>query len=563
MGDLSSGIFDAIANNPLNLQRSIDQHNMTQAQLPGVQAQGQQEQLKAQQMQIQMRDQQAMNDAFRQVYGQPSDQFNQKYGASAPVGPNGQRPDPMDDVSSIAMRNGMTLSGYMSMRNDHMAYQNNAATLDEKQQKALDEHNAKGGAALEGWSNLPADQQTPENWKSTYTALNGLGLANGFDPNTPPPPTQISQTMGNLNYLGTLNQHAKDKAAALESAANTASKNQATMAAQRQQAIQDLNGTVTDEASYDAWKQRNPAVAQTMPPTYDPQKIAALNRSMVPPKDQPKYDLDQQFLQNSNPQSRHAAVDAVATDPKIRQMVYGVVDAARTDEAYQAGLKLAAEKQAALDLETNPQIQQGRINVSAAEGRAHAQTQQQMQDTEQAKRDYIASKGDLSVSQAQGDEVIRLAKAAAQGDKVSAQRLQSALVQYANGLYGVKRTPNGQLAEPPGSWADKIQGWANGAQNGVPFSADILAQIPDTVQAMKQTAVQIHNARTGTTNSVRGTNFPLEPTGVTNSQDKSPSRTVPPAVKSLLSDPSVAVGTHKLSDGSSWYKAADGTITQK
>jgi len=511
---MGASVMDVIGSFPRQQQAAEDAHQISQAQLPGVQAQSSMLGTQAQIAQQQLRDQTILSNAFRQVYGMPADQFDRAYGPSAPARPSGGRPDPFADVMTIAGRNGISAPGFFGAQTEHMNYLKNSVALDKEGLEALNLHKQVAGSALEAYDKLP-DADKPAAWPQTYNQLSGLGLANGFDPNTPPTPAQIQMGYGGLNYTGTLLANAKQKqgiatAAAQEAQANAtaAATQQETETKARTTALLDLT-SATDPASYAQWQQRYPKVAKELPSTYSPDAIAAKLKTLVPVAQQPQYTLEQQFL-GASPLDKHAAVDAVARDPQVRQMGYGLVDNARTPQDYTTALHTAAEKQAAIDLQTNPQVQKNRLQLSAAEGAAHAQTQMGMQERERAENEYIQSKADLDVSLSQAEQVKRLAAAAQAGDKVAAQRLVPALVQYANGLYGVKRQPNGQMMEPPGSWADKIQGWANGATAGVPLSSDILQQIPQTVDAMTQTARAIHNAKVRTTNQVRGTNFPLE-----------------------------------------------------
>ena len=119
------------------------------------------------------------------------------------------------------------------------------------------------------------------------------------------------------------------------------------------------------------------------------------------------------------------------------------------------------------------------------------------------------------------------------------------------------------VSDNAGSVYDKVQGWFKGKTEGQPIPSDILS-------GMEQIAnIETRNARSGYENKVNalastygGGVRPAAPPNTVSAATApagAASAAVPANVKAALANTSP--GIHKLSDGSKWMKAADGTVT--
>ncbi len=421
----------------------------------------------------------------------------------------------------------MRIRNVQAIQNDHLALLKNAIAATQAQRDQYSASNQVIGQKLAQIYQTPVEGRLPV-YQQARQDLISQGYIKPDDPKYPEVPPDLSDKtleaeIQGVGYMSNLLDQAKSRAA---TAAQTQKTQQEATVAQRGLAMQDYRALpvnpatgVPDPNSVAALQKKYPAVELPV----DKLGRDAFILSSVPVGEATKVQFEQNLLSNlgvgGSPSGGTGgsgfgqnAINGVATDPAIRQIGYGRLAGVKDFDSFQKAINDTAADQVRKNMDTDPDINRNKIAVAAAEGASRAATENKYNELTKAQGEYIQSKADLSTSLALADEVKTLATRAANNDPVAAKQLPQAMALYAGSLYGVKRQPNGQIMEPPGSWGDKIQGWANEATKGVPYSSDILADIPSTIDAMSKTATQIHNAKTATTNDVRGTNFKLEPT---------------------------------------------------
>jgi len=366
-----------IGDEPLRQQRQANENATTQAQLPGIQAQGQLAQLQVQQARQTLQDQKIFSDALGQAQREtmegPQPGAQPQAGAAPVAQQTGPQPgDPgylFSRALKIAMQNGMSGPNAMAALKDNFEMRKNGLALstDEfKEHKAeLDDRNQRAGAIYEGVLNTPPEQRT-QAWQQAAPQLRAMGI--NEDPNAPPPDENtIYSRMGMLNLI---NEHAGIQSKQVETAkanVETAAKQQETQQKQRTQAITDLP-FVSDQDSYAKWLQQYPQMAKEMPGSYSPAIVQRMLVTQVPVKDQPTYIAERDA--NLNPQQWGAKVDAAITDPQLNRITKGAVQGATTLDQKNAALQAGVAKQSQLANDLNPQIQAQKIREAGAMAQA-------------------------------------------------------------------------------------------------------------------------------------------------------------------------------------------------
>lgn len=589
---MGSSVMQILAENPLRAQAQANQNQLTQAQVPLLGAQAQQEQLKAAQMQQQIQDQAALTEAWKNSFGQPPSDFqsqntpsstgssssssqapspqqqllgvtdqksydnwravnpgviapasysplwvsSQTKGVTPPQAASGaggsqssapQTAGPQQDRFVEMLRREvvagrLSAAGYQSALVDHQNFLKNSLQLSKDQADFLQTSSNKAGAALEAFDNLPQENKTPENWGKTFDAL----VANSpvpldFSRDQLPTADQIQLNYGKLNYLGQIGKDAQTRADTAKAQADAAEAAQKTATQKRQQAIQDLSG-VTDQPSYNQWRQAHPEFLA--PSIYSPNWVSAQTRTAVPIEKQPEYQLDQEFLQNSNQQSRHAAVDAIAKDPAVRQSGYGLVDAVQSRADYEKALQSIRESQNAIDFAVNPQVQAGKEKVAAVEGATRAREEIAAQQgqyagtpmasvpphlVQAAASDYKKATDEHDQAVQAADDMQTFTNLARAGNKVAYSYSPVEGVLTLNTGRGVKRVNMNEIEGygGAGSALDRIKGWLGKQTSGASIPADILNDMDQLHSAVRQNADTLYNRKVQSTNYTYGSQF--------------------------------------------------------
>lgn len=604
-----------LANNPLAAQQQQNQNqqqqnanSLTQAQIPGIQAETQQRQLQNQAMQRQMQDQAALTEAWKNSFGQPPSDFQSQGtspGTSSSAGSSSQPPTPAQQLAGVtdqnsydhwrannpgyfapekfypdwvqgqtqgvtappaaqsasgssgsqpsspqatAQPNGMlqndryvemlqeqvragklSAQGYQAALADHMTLAKNSMALSKDQSELLQTSSNKAGAALEAYDNLPDAQKTPENWGKTYTVLQANSpVPLDFSPDQLPTPAQIQMAYGRLNYLGQIGKDAQIRADAEKAQAGAAKATQDTLTARRAQDLQDLSAAnITDQPSLDAFRAAHPAIQGLLPAQWSPvapQIIQNALRSAVPVEKQPEYQQQQDFLTGTSSQVRHSRVDAIATDPNVRKMGYGLVDSATNLQSYQQALEKVAQAQQQIDFETNPQVQRGKVQVAGAEGQARAAADLAAQReqyagsplanvpphlVQAATADYQKATNDYLTARQAADDMQTFIGLERQGNKVAYSYSPVEGVLTLNTGRGVKRVNMSEISsyEGAGSLADHIQAWLGKHVSGASIPPDILNDMDQLHQAVADNAQTAYERKVQSNRYTYNSNF--------------------------------------------------------
>ena len=299
---MGAGVLDALANNPLNAQRQSDSHEMTQAQLPGVQAQGQLAQDQAQQAQIQLRDNQVFSDAFRNSGGD--------WGKTM--------------TAIMKDPRGISPQGYLGLQNDHLKLQQGIATLSKDQYEAQKPMLEQHGQILQSAMDAGAEG-TPERQSAAAQAAQQLGV----DPKTLLTDNGIKMAMAANNYYGQSITNAKTKQESATSAATQAK----------------TEAEIPGEQAGSVLKQQEAKAAQSF--ASSPQAAYQQIDTMFP-KDVPG---------NATPNLRYKSMLDFYIGKGDFKGAAGVLDKANAEAGDIAK-------------QTNPQVQQQRVDTAVAQAKA-------------------------------------------------------------------------------------------------------------------------------------------------------------------------------------------------
>jgi hypothetical protein len=273
-------------------------------------------------------------------------------------------------------------------------------------------------------------------------------------------------------------------------------------------------------------------------------------------------------VKNLNPQTIGAQVDAEmdalkngTKDPALLSEIEkqrGVAKTAALGALSSVGT--AAAVQAAIK-DSVDQIGRTSSSVAAAHategskvyvGSQIAQAGANVKEQEAAKSDYVTSLDAVHKTQAVAQTIKELVAKVKAGDAEAAKLIGPQLAALSNAQFQIKRVQGSQSDLALGSAEDRVKGFVNSLASGVPASGRILDEIPGVVDTITQTGVRAHNMHVTTSNGIHNTSFQQEPEA---------GASVPQAVQDVLK--SAGPGVHKLSDGTSWLKDANGTITKQ
>jgi len=144
------------------------------------------------------------------------------------------------------------------------------------------------------------------------------------------------------------------------------------------------------------------------------------------------------------------------------------------------------------------------------------------------------------------------------GNKVAGGNVPLVTVGMMNAINGIKRMNGAEITQNThlGSLYDDIAGRLGKLSVGEPIPQNILNDSKQLFQAIGQEPYETYKSNLQALSTRTGHNIaPISgPPNINHSS-------VSPQVQSLLSSPSVKPGIHKLSDGSTFIKGTDGSIT--
>ena len=167
--------------------------------------------------------------------------------------------------------------------------------------------------------------------------------------------------------------------------------------------------------------------------------------------------------------------------------------------------------------------------------------------------------GDYIKAQAMSNDIAKVLDLADTGNKAAGANVPLLGVGAVNAVNGIKRINSAEIAQygQAGSLLDKIQGKIQGLTEGKPIPKDVLDDMRALHSELSQGSWESYNNTLSSLNQRTGSKF--QPTVAPPKLRAGAPKPVPGAVSAALSK--VGPGIHKLSDGSSWKKAADGTLT--
>jgi hypothetical protein len=321
-----------------------------------------------------------------------------------------------------------------------------------------------------------------------------------------------------------------------------------TAAALRDAAIKDST-LVTDQASFDQWAQAHPDMAKEVGGTYDPQKIALLQRSAIPVEKQPEFDiksLEAQAMKSQSPADDVALVKSVtAQNPALAGPLTGLIQGIRTtvkNPETQASLVAAALKDAVdqqgrtrTAIDTERAEAPDKLAAAVAAARAMSGTGPTANVPPHLAPAAIAAynKSGEALAQAQtvSDDIQKVLDLAGAGNKAAGANVPMLGVGAVNAVNGIKRINSAEIAQygSAGSLVDKIQGRLQGWVEGQPIPADVLKDMKSLHDTLAESALARHSREVQSINNSYGANFkpmkfetvkPASASGIANPQNK-------------------------------------------
>jgi hypothetical protein len=552
----------------------------------------QQEQIKVQEMQQQQQSQDALKRAYMEVYAggatapQAVPQANsqavpqgreltsgQSGGALAPGmvgvpgsalapqvapqgapqggpqgGPVGQLPQSQSDaVARLALKYGATPGAVQTFQTAQLAYHKSLTDSSKDDLDLQDKHSAEALNIFGPLAQLPP-AQLAQQWNPAMSLVLKRGdvstddLAKiGIDPSTVPDAQHLQFLVSMLNgHQNDVNQEQKNREiAAKETEANTGATKEAAEQP-GQAAASDI--AVSKSNAVKGWQQ-------------NPQNLLSTVDNIFPPQ------VPGNAIRNGNYKS-------------MLRFAIGQGDFDGVNKI----MEKANDEAGDIAKQTNPLVQQGKIAVSAAEGKAHAAAtiaaqQAQYAGTpmanvpphlvQAAATDYKKATDDHDGAVQAADDMQTFTNLARQGNKIAYAYSPVEGVLTLNTGRGVKRVNMSEIEAygGAGSAMDRVKGWLGKQTSGASIPASVLNDMDTLHQAIRGNADNLYANKVDSTNKTFGSNF--QPIVRPKAQQSAGGATVPPNVKTLLSQPNVTPGVHKLSDGTSWMKDADGSITKQ
>lgn len=290
----------------------------------------------------------------------------------------------------------------------------------------------------------------------------------------------------------------------------------------RAQAIED-SALISDQDSYAKWAAKYPSVAGNLPTKFDPGIIATLQRSSVPVKEQPEFDIkatEAAAAKNASPAGDMKLVDSVIPiGSPLNARTKAQVAAARQSgmgAATIAGILKDASNQigktetavATANAETP-----GKIAAAVATGRAMNGTGPTANVPPHLAPAAIAAynKSGEALAQAQtdSDDIQKVLDLAGAGNKAAGANVPMLGVGAVNAINGIKRITSAEIAQygSAGSLLDKIQGKLQGWVEGQPIPADVLKDMKSLHDTLAESALAKHSREVQSINNSYGSSF--------------------------------------------------------
>lgn len=411
--------------------------------------------------------------------------------------------------------------------------------LDEQKQKKLQFHLEQTGVSGQRMLSVPAEQKAAV-WTGERQRLIDAGIDAAHLPEEYPGDeamqAEILHGVGIEKWLDEHRKAAGEKRAIEEHAAKMAADKarlpgiEATSLTQGLEASGQTLASVTDQPSYDAWRQQNPEMAKRLPPMFNPGVVAMGQKLGMKPEQQ--VVTEETAKRDAETARRDAATQKHADEmlkiakgnlnvsqqhASIAQHIY--------EQTYGAGANPAL-------VGVEPKL---RVQAASAASKAADEFTKAMESIHN-----VQSFIDLARS----------------GNKAAGSNLPIMGAESIQALNGIKRINRTEIEQyqGAGSLLDKIQGKLGKIVAGQPISADVMKDIESLHKTISGNAIGAYNKKLEGINQ----NYHAQFKPVPSSGDAA---VIPEAVKSVLKGQSP--GIHTLSDGSKWMVAADGAITKQ
>jgi hypothetical protein len=473
--------------------------------------------------------------------GPPSSPGAQPGPAGPGAAPGGVPSSPFVGMDLRKLANSGLSGGMLqSLASTQLKYAADYQALTEGQQKINDKNHADAASALTGLYNAPLDS-----WQASYPGVRDMvrKLAPD-DPNLLPdqlpadPKAAQSLLAQHIGYMG-----------AHESLVTNAQK-----AAETTKAL-------ADAAKAEA---ETPGAAATS--GINQNKLAVIQN----------WSKGIQSNQDTGPQTIHSLLGFNPEAEKDYQALYQTAAKSGDYDRAQAAINAASEYASTHNPESLRQAAQQAGNVARAEvparvaqagGEALARLPAEFRT--KAANTMQDAQADLTNSTAQSDLVMRAIQMARDGNQVAASKLPGLASAFQSLAFDMKRQPNAQSSSM-GSLQDKVANAADSLFKNQPMNWGELDQLPAYISSVKAVAANRYDGiaqsveqNYGVKGLPRAKDLGYNPGPSTGGVQPSASKAVPPEVQRVLGAKNVEPGIHKLSDGSTWVKKQDGSISHQ
>ena len=469
--------------------------------------------------------------------------------------------------------------------------------LKDAKQKYDEKEGELAAGALQVARKTGYDPQNGWDPDAVHAALTGVGLMHPDDPDLQakvaninnqiaqhPDPAQRNALLDQL-YIQTGAQKADLEQSKGEQEVQGAKFKNA--AEERAQATQDLQAAGSDPSQLQSWKQQYPDIAKNVN-TSDPASIQRFLASSVPVKEQPDYQIklkQADFMQNLTPKSLSDLVDqtvpptgsTAAANKQIKAEATAAVSMGGDANAIRAVIDKGVEAVRAQGLQVGAKQMEAGTQLSIAAQNRAAQQGFQSYTQNNSELDKIGNPIEQTAQ-----KVADIKDLMAENSPQAWANIPAKVLSLTAGGTGSGLRMNQALLDKElggaGKWAElqgKFQAWNPNSAKASEISDAQKAQFKSVVASLeKQIQARldvVNGARTdllGAGNDVNqhrkivlGVHQKLQGLDQQAGQagQSGAPKPVPGAVSAALSK--VGPGIHKLSDGSSWKKAADGTLT--
>jgi hypothetical protein len=464
----------------------------------------------------------------------------------APQGaPVGQlSPSQSDQVVSRALQYGATPQAIQNFQTGQLAYRKSLTETNEKDLELQDKHSAEALNIVAPLAKLPPDQLAKA-WTPAMSVVLKRGDVNpddlgklGLDPNTPPDSQHLQFLVSVLNgHKNEIAQEQENRKIAAQETEAGAKQTEAQTGAAKQAAEQPGQAAQSDIAVSKAnaikmWQQ-------------NPQDLFSTVDNIFPP------NVPGNAIRNGNYKS-------------MLKFAVGQGDF----DAVNKIMEKANDEAGDIAKQTNPLVQKGKIDVSAAEGRAHAAAtiaaqQQQYAGTpmanvpphlvQAAATDYKKATDAHDEAVQAADDLQTFTNLARQGNKVAYAYAPVEGVLTLNTGRGVKRVnmPEIESYGGAGSAMDRLKGWLGKQTSGASIPADVLNDMDTLHQAIRGNADNVYANKVDSTNKTFGSNF--QP--IVRPKTQQSGGGTKPTITTKAQHDALPSGTHYIgSDGNEYVK---------